>query len=84
MAKSVKKAQLGTIKKIANTKLSDVPQKAKNVAKKVVNKAKSTTVGDAVDIATQGGYTLAKDAYRRVKGSIGKQKTGGKISKKKK
>ena len=71
---------MATDKKIANTKLSDVPQKAKNVAKKVVNRVKNTTVGDVADIATSGAYTIGKDVYRRLSGA---GKGMGKLSKKK-
>jgi hypothetical protein len=53
---TIKKAQNGvkrtpksktTLEKISSTKLKDVPEKAKNLGKKVVNKVKNTTVGDA-------------------------------------
>ena len=52
---TIKKAQNGantkpksktTLEKISSTKLKDVPEKAVNLGKKVIDKVKNTTVGD--------------------------------------
>ena len=81
---TIKKAQNGvkrtpksktTLEKIYSTKLKDVPEKAVNLGKKVVNKVKNTTVGDAakaVASATLPGmaYNLAKKAANS---ELGKQ-----------
>ena len=79
---TIKKAQNGaktksktTLDKISSTKLKDVPQKAKNLGKKVVDKVKNTTVGDAAK-AVAGttpigmAYNLAKKAANS---EVGKQ-----------
>lgn len=71
---TMKKAQNGaktksktTLDKISSTKLKDVPQKAKNLGSKVVDKVKNATVGDAAK-AIAGttpigmAYNLAKKA----------------------
>jgi len=73
MGMKIKKAQVGTtVKKIANTKLKDVPQKVKNVGTKMMNKAKNATVGDMADIMSMGGYSSAKELYRMSKGTPSK------------
>jgi hypothetical protein len=41
-----KKKSKTTLEKISSTKLRDVPEKAMNLGKKVIDKVKNTTVGD--------------------------------------
>lgn len=84
--KPAKKMQMGGV---MNTKLKDVPGKVKSKVKEVVNKVKNSSIGDAVDAATTGGYSAAKTIGRGVKafrdqiGSINdrmpKKKMGGAV-----
>jgi hypothetical protein len=79
--KGLKKAQVGkTLKKIADTKLKDVPSKAERVIKKGVKKVKdkveNATVRDAVNIGTSGLSGLAEDAYKALT-----RKSGGPVKK---
>jgi hypothetical protein len=84
----------GTIKKmqgggVMNTKLKDIPGKVKSTVKKVADKVKNSSVGDAVNAATSGGYSAAKTIGRGVRafrdqiGSINdrmpKKKMGGAV-----
>lgn len=86
---TIKKAQKGamlkqapktTLEKISSTKLKDVPEKAKNLGKKMIksgekavsnaiNKVKNTTVGNAAkvaaDVATGGAYSAYKMATKK-------------------
>jgi len=86
---TIKKAQKGamlkqapktTLEKISSTKLKDVPEKAKNLGKRIiksgedavkntVNKIKNSTVGDAAkvagDVATGGVYSAYKMSAKK-------------------
>jgi hypothetical protein len=77
----------GTVKKmqgggVMNTKLKDVPGKVKNTVKRAVDKVKNSTVADAVNVATGGGYSAVK-ALRNQIGPINdrmpKKKMGGAV-----
>jgi hypothetical protein len=76
---SIKKMQGGGV---MNTKLKDVPGKVKNAVKRAVDKVKNSTVADAVNVATGGGYSAVK-ALRNQIGPINdrmpKKKMGGAV-----
>jgi hypothetical protein len=67
---------------VMNTKLKDVPGKVKNTVKRAVDKVKNSTIGDAVNVATGGGYSAVK-ALRNQIGPINdrmpKKKMGGAV-----
>ena len=75
-----------TLEKISSTKLKDVPQKAKNLGKKVINKVKNTTVGDAAeifaDVATSGAFTAGKGLQAGFNKLVGRKRAGGPVKKK--
>ena len=75
-----------TLEKISSTKLKDVPQKAKNLGKKVVDKVKNTTVGDAAeiiaDVATSGAVTAGKGLQAGFNKLVGRKRAGGPVKKK--
>ena len=50
----MKKAQKGIMERISNTKLKDVPGKAMNAGRRLVDKVKNATVGDVASAATMG------------------------------
>ena len=50
----IKKAQKGIMERISNTKLKDVPGKAMNAGRRLVDKVKNATVGDVASAATMG------------------------------
>jgi hypothetical protein len=75
-----------TLEKISSTKLKDVPEKAVNLGKKVINKVKNTTVGDAAeifaDVATSGAFTAGKGLQAGFNKLVGRKRAGGPVKKK--
>jgi hypothetical protein len=65
-----------TLEKISSTKLKDVPEKAVNLGKKVINKVKNTTVGDS------GAFTAGKGLQAGFNKLVGRKRAGGPVKKK--
>jgi hypothetical protein len=98
MKKGLKKAKDGDfLDKVSKTKLKDVPEKAVNFGKKVINKGKklasdtvekvkNTTVGDAaetlLDATTSGAVTAGKALQTGFNKLVGRKRTGGVVKKK--
>jgi hypothetical protein len=106
MAKMIKKAQNSaklkqapktTLEKISSTKLKDVPEKAKNLGKKLlksgedavsntINKVKNTTVGEAAKAATAilTGYNPDRKSTKKPDSVLAAmaKKNGGPVKKK--
>ena len=78
MKKSPAKLDMGTIKKVVNTKIKDIPKKAKKVVRKTAKKVGNTTIKDAVS-------KVSKTLFPSIK-AIDAMRTGfsGKISQTKK
>jgi len=83
--KPLKKMQGGGV---MNTKLKDIPGKVKSATKKVADRFKNMTVGDAADILTSGGYSTMKTISKGVKSlknksnsTVPKKKLGGSVKK---
>ena len=93
----LRQAPKSTMEKISSTKLKDVPEKAVNFGKKVINKGKklasdtvekvkNTTVGDAaetlLDATTSGAVTAGKALQTGFNKLVGRKRTGGVVKKK--
>jgi hypothetical protein len=91
--KGLRKAKDGNLlDRLSKTKVTDIPGKAKRLGEKVIEKVKSTTVGDVARTAASStpvgmAYNLAKKAAdtkvgKKIKSAIGIDKNGGAVKKK--
>ena len=89
--KGLKKAKDGDLlDRISKTKVTDIPEKAKRFGKRMVEKAKNTTVGDVAETVASKtpigmAYNLAKKAAntevgKKIKSAVG-LKNGGSVKK---